>query len=195
MTTTRLLLVSGLLGLSLATAAHAQAPTPKPPAPAASVPAASGKADKRSLDVGTKAWKGDFDGMLERRSIRFYVPYSRSLYFIDKGRERGISADLIREFERWVNKKHAAELGKRPLTAVVIVDHTRQAARRSSRRARRCRGRQHQGPPERLKDVDFVAPDEKAAGVEILVTGPATPAIATIDDLSGKTVHLREVSS
>jgi hypothetical protein len=29
------------------------------------------------------------------------VPYSRSLYFIDKGRERGISADLIREFERW----------------------------------------------------------------------------------------------
>ena len=27
------------------------------------------------------------------------------------------------------------------------------------------------------------------------MTGPATPAIATIDDLSGKTVHLREVSS
>ena len=54
-------------------------------------------------------------------SVRFYLPYSRSLYFIDKGRERGISADLIREFERWVNKKYAAQLGKRPLTAVVIV--------------------------------------------------------------------------
>ena len=40
-----------------------------------------------------------------------------------------------------------------------------------------------------------MAPDEKAASVEILVTGPATPAIASIDDLSGKTVHLREVSS
>ena len=49
--------------------------------------------------------------------------------------------------------------------------------------------------PELLKDVDFVAPDENIVGVEILVTGPATPAIASIDDLSGKTVHLREVSS
>ena len=195
MTTTRLLLVSGLLGLSLATGAHAQTPAPKPPAPAASVPAASGKADRRSLDVGTKAWKGDFDGMLERRSVRFYVPYSRSLYFIDKGRERGISADLIREFERWVNKKHAAELGKRPLTAVVIV------ATRDKLREDLLEGHADVAVgnikvlPELQKDVDFVAPDEKAAGVEILVTGPATPAIATIDDLSGKTVHLREVSS
>ena len=85
-----------------------------------------------------------FDAMLERRAIRFYVPYSRSLYFIDKGRERGISADLIREFERWVNKKYAKELGKRPLT-VRRRRHARQAADRPSRRARRCRGRQHQG--------------------------------------------------
>jgi hypothetical protein len=45
-----------------------------------------------------------------------YVPYSRSLYFIDKGRERGIAAELIRDFERWVNKKYARQLGKRPLT-------------------------------------------------------------------------------
>ena len=143
----------------------------------------------------TKAWKGDFDGMLERRSIRFYVPYSRSLYFIDKGRERGISADLIREFERWVNKKYAAQLGKRPLTAFVIV------ATRDKMREDLLEGHADVAVgnikvlPELLKDVDFVAPDENAASVEILVTGPATPAIATIDDLSGKTVHLREVSS
>ena len=143
----------------------------------------------------TKPWKGDFDGMLERRSIRFYVPYSRSLYFIDKGRERGISADLIREFERWVNKKYAAQLGKRPLTAFIVV------ATRDKMRADLLEGHADVAVgnikvlPELLKDVDFVAPDEKAAGVEILVTGPATPAIASIDDLSGKTVHLREVSS
>ncbi|HTT11171.1 MAG TPA: lytic transglycosylase F, partial [Burkholderiaceae bacterium] len=50
--------------------------------------------EARRLEVTTKPWKGDFDGMLERRAIRFYVPYSRSLYFVDKGRERGISAYL-----------------------------------------------------------------------------------------------------
>ena len=115
------LLALTLLALSMGSGAHAQTPAAKASAPAASAAAATGKADVRALDVTTKPWKGDFDGMLERRSIRFYVPYSRSLYFIDKGRERGISADLIREFERWVNKKYATQLGKRPLTAVVIV--------------------------------------------------------------------------
>ena len=133
--------------------------------------------------------------MLERRAVRFYVPYSRTLYFVDKGRERGISADLIREFERWVNKKYAAQLGKRPLTAVVIV------ATRDKLREDLLEGHADVAVgnikvlPELLKDVDFVAPDEKAAGAEILVTGPETPAIASIDDLSGKTVHLRKVSS
>jgi hypothetical protein len=35
------------------------------------------------------AWKGDFDGMMERRVIRVLVPYSRTLYFNDAGHERG----------------------------------------------------------------------------------------------------------
>jgi len=190
-----LLLAPLVLALVLAMGARAQTPATNPAAQAASAPAATGKTDVRGLDVSTKAWKGDFDGMLERRSVRFYVPYSRSLYFIDKGRERGISADLMREFERWVNKKYAAQLGKRPLTAVIIV------ATRDKMLADLLEGRVDVAVgnlkvlPELLKDIDFVAPDEKAASVEVLVTGPATPAIASIDDLSGKTVHLREVSS
>ena len=188
------MLTSALLPVVLAAGARAQTPTAKPSAQAASVPAAD-RADERGLDVATKAWKGDFDAMLQRRSIRFYVPYSRSLYFIDKGHERGISADLIREFERWANKKYATRLGKRPLTAFVVV------ATRDKMLADLLEGRADVAVgnikvlPELLKDVGFVAPDEKAASVEILVTGPATPPIASIDDLSGKTVHLREVSS
>ena len=47
-----------------------------PPAPA--------NTEVRRLETSTKPWKGDFDGMLERHVIRFYVPYSRSLYFVDK---------------------------------------------------------------------------------------------------------------
>jgi membrane-bound lytic murein transglycosylase MltF len=189
------LLASAVLPLVLAAGAHAQTPTAKPSAQAASPPAAAGKADERGLDLATKAWKDDFDAMLQRRSIRFYVPYSRSLYFLDKGHERGISADLIREFERWVNKKYAAKLGKRPLTAFIVV------ATRDKMRADLLEGRADVAVgnikvlPELLKDIDFVAPDDKAASVEILATGPATPPIASIDDLSGKTVHLREASS
>ncbi len=190
-----LLLAPALLALVFGIGARAQTPAVKPPAQAASVPAAAAKADQRGLDLATKAWKGDFDGMLERHQIRFYVPYSRSLYFIDKGRERGISADLIRQFEVWVNKKYAVQLGKRPLTAYIVV------ATRDEMLADLLEGRADVAVgnikvlDQLLKSVDFVAPDEKAVSVEVLVTGPASPAIASIDDLSGKTVHLREVSS
>ena len=65
-------------------------------------------AEPRRLDVeavtGT-VHTDDFDAMLERRVIRFVVPYSRTLYFNDKGRERGIAADTVRDFERWINEK------------------------------------------------------------------------------------------
>jgi membrane-bound lytic murein transglycosylase MltF len=174
------LLISALLGFVLAPAGHAQT-------------APSG--DKgRQLSLATKAWQGDFDGMLERRVIRIYVPYSRSLYFIDKGRERGIAADLIREFERWTNKKNAKLIGKRPLTVFVVI------ATRDKMQADLTGGHADIAVgnikvlDELLKFVDFVAPDENAASIEILATGPASPAIASIDDLSGKTVHVREYS-
>ena len=36
-----------------------------------------------ALDAELEPWKGDFDGMLERRMIRVLVPYSRTLYFND----------------------------------------------------------------------------------------------------------------
>lgn len=156
---------------------------------------AAAPADERGLEIATKPWKGDFDGMLERRAIRFYVPYSRSLYFVDKGRERGISAVLIRDFERWVNRKYAKQLGNRPLTVFVV------AATRDKLREDLLDGHADVAVgnikvlDELAKDVDFVAPDETAASAEILVTGPKSPPVASIEDLSGKTVHVRKVSS
>ena len=155
----------------------------------------AGEEDARGLAVATQAWKGDFDGMLQRRVVRIYVPYSRSLYFVDKGKERGMSAYLIREFERWANRKHAKQLGKRPLTAFVVV------ATRDKLRVDLLDGHADIAVgnikvlPELEKDVDFVAPDETAASTELLVTGPASPDIQSIDELAGKTVHARKASS
>jgi len=59
--------------------------------------------------------------MVERRLIRFLVPYSRTLYFTDKGRERGIAADTVRDFEGYINKKYAKQLHKRPITVIMIA--------------------------------------------------------------------------
>lgn len=127
--------------------------------------------------------------------IRVYSPYSRSLYYVDKGRERGLGAELVRDFERWVNQTCAQQLGKRPLT-VYIVSATRDQllSDLNEGRADIAIGNLTV-TEERLKQVDFVAPDEKVVNKEIVVTGPSSPIITTVDDLSGKTVHVRKTSS
>jgi hypothetical protein len=40
---------------------------------------------------------------------------------VGSGRERGIAAELVRDFERRVNQNHANRLGKRPLTGYILV--------------------------------------------------------------------------
>ena len=56
----------------------------------------------RHLTIANKPWQGDFDRMIARRMIRVLVPYSRTLYFNDKGQERGLVADTVRDFERYI---------------------------------------------------------------------------------------------
>jgi len=149
----------------------------------------------RQLRIANKPWTGDFDAMLKRRLIRVYVPYSRSLYFVDKGRERGVAAELVRDAERWMNRKYAKELGKRPLTLYIVaatrdrlIPDLRDGLTDIAVGNLTVTG-------ERLKEVDFVAPDEKIVNVEILVTGPASLPIAALDELAGRTVHVRKASS
>src|SRR5262245_44554611 len=48
---------------------------------------------------------------------------------------------------------------------------------------------------ERLKLADFVPPTDATPVQELLVTGPTAPAITTLDDLAGKTLHVRPSTS
>jgi len=177
--------------LTITSLAFAQAPAGKAQAGAAQ-PASSPKA--RQLSVKPVPHLGDFDQMLERRRIIVNVPFSRTLYFVDKGTERGFSAEMVRDFERWLNKKYAKQLGKRPLTVFVVV------AGRDEIFANLREGVADIGvgslgvSEERAKLVDFVAPPDMLKAKEIVVTGPTAPAIATVDDLSGKRVHVRKSS-
>ncbi len=178
----------------IASGTHAQ-PAPAPKAATPPSKAAAGAEMSRHLNIATKPFTGDFDKMLERRTIRVYAPYSRSLYFIDKGRERGLGAELVRDFERWVNQKYAKQLGKRPLTIYIVAATRDKLLTDLNDGVADIAIGNLTVTEERQKVVDFVAPDEKIVNIEILVTGPASPAIASLDDLSGKTVHVRKASS
>jgi membrane-bound lytic murein transglycosylase MltF len=149
----------------------------------------------RQLNLEVKPWTGDFEGMLERRMIRVLVPYSRTLFFVDKGRERGVTAELARDFERMLNEKYRKRLGKRPLT-IYLIPTTRDQLLSGLREGR---GDIAAGnltvTPKRLEQVDFVAPENLRSVVEVIATGPKSPELRTLDDLSGKTVHVRSATS
>jgi membrane-bound lytic murein transglycosylase MltF len=150
----------------------------------------------RKLAIANKPWTGDFDKMLERRVIRVYAPFSRSLYYNDKGRERGIAVELVRDWERYLNVKYAKQLGKRPLTIYVAP------ATRDKLLPYLTEGLADVAignltvTEERLKEVDFVPGDEGRRTInEVIVAGPKSPELKSLDDLSGKTVHVRKASS
>jgi membrane-bound lytic murein transglycosylase MltF len=149
----------------------------------------------RALPVETKAWKGDFDGMIKRRHIRVLVPYSRSLYFNDKGRERGLTAELLRDFERYVNQKYRKQLGNRPITLYIVPTTRDELLKDVADGFGDIVAGSLTVTEERQKLVDFMAPADQKPVSELVLTGPKSPAIATVDDLAGKTVHVRKASS
>src|SRR5262245_22810806 len=148
----------------------------------------------RALPTEAREWKGDFDGMIEHRHVRVLVPYSRTLYFNDKGRERGITADFVRDFERYINKKYAKQLGKRPITVYIIPTTRDELFTDVADGFGDIAAGNLTVTEERKNIVDFFAPGDFKVS-EIVVTGPKSPPIATTDDLAGKTVHVRMASS
>src|SRR5262245_25767147 len=153
-------------------------------------------AKPRQLQIQNKPWTGDFDQMLERRMIRVYAPFSRSLYYSDKGRERGIAVELVRDWERYLNVKYAKQLGKRPLTIYVAP------ATRDKLLPYLTDGLADVAignltvTDERLKEVDFIPGDEGRRTIsEVVVTGPKSPDLKSTDDLAGKRIHVRKASS
>jgi membrane-bound lytic murein transglycosylase MltF len=141
-------------------------------------------------DIGSRT--GDFDAMLEARTVRVLVPYSRTLYFNDRGKQRGLTADTLRDFETFLNKKFYVK--NRPIT-VVALPSTRD---RLLSGLAEGRGDIAAGnitiTAARDKLVDFSQPLAEGV-VEIVVTGPASPKLASLDDLGGQEVHVRSSSS
>ena len=149
------------------------------------------KAIESDLELGKK-WSGDFDGMAERHLIRALVPPSKTFYFLDGADQRGLIYELLKEFETYLN----TELKRKTLKIKLVVIPTRRD--RLLPALVEGLGDIAAGnltiTPARQKKVDFC--DPHLTGVdEIIITGPDSPAIKTIDDLSGKKIHVRKSSS
>jgi membrane-bound lytic murein transglycosylase MltF len=180
--------IVSVVSVAWPSARQAQAQKPAPAAQQAS-------ATERALptDAYLKPWKGDFDGMLERRLVRVLAPYSRTFYFNELGRERGYAADLVRVVEKYLNTKLGKQLGNRPLT-FMIIPTTRDKILTGVAEGRGDIGVNMGVSDARKQLVDFIVAPDGLPLAEVVLTGPKSPVISSVDDLSGKTVHTRPSS-
>jgi len=137
-------------------------------------------------------WTGDLDQLLERRVIRALVVHNKMFYFLDRGRQRGSSYELLKEFEEFVNKKQKSKTLK---IHVVFIPVPRDRLLKDLKAGRGDIASANLTiTDERSEQVDFSRP--VVSGVsEVLVTGPAAPEIGSVEGLSGESIHVRPSSS
>jgi len=145
-----------------------------------------------AMQVGMRPWQGDFDAMAKRRVVRVLVPYSKTFYYVERGRARGVSAEIIDELQKFVN----AELRSKHLQVKVVALPT--ARDDLIRYLVEGRGdviiADLTVTDERRKVGDFAEPMFRGIR-EIVVTAPGVPPVPTVDDLSGREVFVRRDTS
>ena len=145
-----------------------------------------------ALQGFTGSWTGDLDIMTERRAIRMLTVYSNGRYWLDKGQEKGLAKEMATHFEQFLNKR----LGRGHVKIHVVII----PVARNQLIPALLEGRGDfinaslSITAERQKVVDFSIPFTRPLS-EILVTGPSAPPLASIDDLSGKSIPIRHSSS
>jgi membrane-bound lytic murein transglycosylase MltF len=138
--------------------------------------------------------RDDLDGLLARGVVRVAVTYSKTHFFIVRGRQHGLAYESLVEFERFLRRRHARAHRRRPFSVVFLpVPRDELFARLQDGRADLAVANLTV-TPERQALADFTVP--LLAGVrEVVVTQAGAPAPASAEDLSGREVVVRGSSS
>ncbi|HKP68841.1 MAG TPA: transporter substrate-binding domain-containing protein [Pyrinomonadaceae bacterium] len=141
--------------------------------------------------IKKEKWAGDLGGMVARRYIRVLVSYNRTYYFYDGPEARGIVYEGMKEFERFVNQK--LNTGRQPV-GMIFIPVQRSDLIKGLIDGRGDIAASNIGiTPEGRAVIDYSDPvgDPQPS---VVATGPNSPAITTIDDLSGKEIYVRKFS-
>jgi len=137
-------------------------------------------------------YTGDYDVIAKKRVLRVLVPYSKTFFFFDGPDRKGLTYEWLKSFEGALNKGRKKKALRMRLAIVPtprdqllpgLINGVGDIAAGNLTIT-----------PERLKQVDFGAP-VMANIQEILVTHKSAGTFQSIDDLAGKTVHVRRSSS
>ena len=178
--------------------------SPQPQSPAAPSPAAPAStatsAEVPAQDTGVQMpesgaaavalapWKGDLDGMIERRYIRVLTTYSRTSFFIDQGTQRGLVPDAFKLFEDDLNKQLKNKHLRVQVVFVPVAHDELVPALLEGRGDVVAAGTLISD--WRKQAVDFTNPTRSGVAI-IPVTAPGKPPVAAVQDLAGRELYLR----
>jgi membrane-bound lytic murein transglycosylase MltF len=137
-------------------------------------------------------WYGDLDGMIERRVVRAVVPFGGYQFYYQDGLPRGASWELLQRLEQHLNDKLnrgnvkvyvvAIPVSRDNLISSLLDGHADLIAADLTITS------------ERSELIQFARPMLTKIN-EVIVTGPGTAPIETIDALAGREIVVRESSS
>lgn len=158
--------------------------------------AAADEAEDRAFALDDRIfrqhWSGDLDGMVKRRFLRVLVVSSKTLYFMDRGTQRGATYDTFKFLEDELNRKLATKHVRFHVAFIPVS--------RDELLPKLAEGLGDVAAANltitsgRQELVDFTKPVLRGID-EIVVTDPTSPKIAHLDDLAGREVFVRKSSS
>ncbi len=134
---------------------------------------------------------GDLDAMKKRHAIRVLVVPSHSGFFYDRGLPRGIFYEAFEEFQRFANRK--LKTGAVKITVQFIPVRPEQLEHALLEGVGDLIGYGVIVTPEREKKVLFSTPIDSDVK-QVIVSGPTAPPLASLDELSGKTVYVNPLT-
>ncbi len=137
-------------------------------------------------------WTGDLPGMIERRVIRVVVPYGGYQFYYDGGAPKGAVYELLKKLESHLNE----QLGRRHIrvyVATIPMSRDRLFSALLGGNADLIAADLTETERRSLV-ADFTRPLLTDID-EIVVTGPRSEPLASIDDLAGREVFIRASSS
>jgi membrane-bound lytic murein transglycosylase MltF len=180
---------------SAAPAATAPAPAPVAQNAEQPLPPASSPYDglpETARGVLDRSFTDDFDAMVKRRLIRAGVVFNRTHYFVDKGVQRGLAYESIKQFEDDVNARLGTGMLKVHVAFVPLARDQLFPALQEGKVD--VVAATLTITPERRQVADFSIPTRTGVS-EIVVTSANAAPVGTADDLAGREVFVRRSSS
>src|SRR3954449_9403835 len=138
------------------------------------------------------AYRGDLDVLLRKGAVRVLTAYSKTDFFVDKGESGGVTCEYMRAFEAFLQERQGGT-GAKAVVSFVPVSRDRLIPALLAGEGDLAAANLTV-TPERRARVDFSEPYLEGVR-EVVVTGPASPDLAAVDDLAGREVWVRRSSS